>query len=128
MNEKNYQQLANANSNALATVFRSVYVDVNGSAPVFVFKVKSGFNGTVNIGGTDYEAVSGKTIKVSGLLAYNFIDAITVTCEQTNIETTFEFGNYAAYQANAETQAIVDALYDYCYASQLYKLSLEAAE
>ena len=125
---KNYETLASMNSNSLATVFYSVYIDVNGAAPMFVFKVKNGFNGTVNIGGTDYDAVSGKTIEVSNLLAYNFIDEITVKCEETGMQTTFEYGNYAAFQSSAKDQAIVDALYDYCYAAQLYKLSLEAAE
>jgi hypothetical protein len=103
---------------AIATVFKKVTIDLNGSAPVYQFVVADTFNGTVTLNGKAYEVKAGDKIVVDDLRAYNFLAGVEVVAEGVNV--TFAFEHYAA-QAAENVKALVDAIYNYCYAAAEFK-------
>jgi hypothetical protein len=103
---------------AIATVFKSATINLNGPAPVYEFVVADTFNGTVTLNGKAYEVKAGDKIVVDDLRAYNFLAGVEVVAEGVNV--TFAFEHYAA-QAAENVKALVDAIYNYCYAAAEFK-------
>ena len=116
--EKSYTAMTAEEFATISKVFASATINLNGSAPVYEFVVAADFNGTVTLNGKAYEVKAGDKIVVDNLRAYNFLAGVKVVAEGVNV--TFKFENYAA-QAAENVKALVDAIYDYCYAAAEFK-------
>ena len=118
--DKSYVAITSENQKALATAFSNVTVTLKNSAPAFIFTVKSGYNGTVNIGGKNYTVTGGQEIVIDNIKAYNFLADLPVKIG--DVTATFNFGNYAAYSYGKSDKLdnIIDAIYDYCTAASTF--------
>ena len=121
--EKNYNAIAEADKALLAKVFKEVTITLAGEAPAYQFTVADDFNGTITVNGKEMTVTAGEVIVIDTLRAYNFLDGVTVTVGEET--ATFAFENYAA-QAKEEVKALVDAIYDYCYAAEAFMAAKNA--
>ena len=126
---KNYAAISESDSAALGTVFKNSVINLEGSAPVYVFTVADGFTGKVTLNGVEYDTAEERTITVTGIRAYNFLNGVEIAAD--GVKVTFTYSNYAAWATGAEGAsdtlvALVNALYDYCYAADAFADSKNA--